>query len=305
MLNAGVSIIRALQSVPKTGKYGRLFSRIEQDVSRGSSISDAAQNHRKAFQKLDLVLIRVGEETGQLSEMFEHLSDWYAFRQRMNRTIRSGLALPILLIHALALIGPIVPFAVSGFDGSVYLREFLKIIAIFYIPAAVILAIIYLTPKRGPLRWMLDVFVIGMPMLGKAVRELELSRYTKIFSITYRAGVPIIQCAEMATETVSNRVMVRRLEGAVQKGRDGQEMSLGFSRGLPAEFINVWQVGEESGELDNATWHLAKMHTDNSEMRFKIIAEWVPRMIYAIVSGVIIYYIIKAAGMIYGNLIGL
>ena len=302
MLDAGVSITRALQSVSKRGAYGRLFSRIEKDVACGNGLYDAVWNQKKKFQKLDTVLIRVGEETGQLAEMFAELSQWYSFRQRLNRTVRSGMIFPLFMIHALAFIAPVVPFALGGFDGGVYLNKFLFILAIFYIPAAAILAVIFLTPKRGPLRWMLDGFVIRMPLLGKAVRELELSRYTKIFAITYRAGVPIVQCAEMATETVSNCIMSRQLEGAVEKARSGQEMSLGFSRALPAEFISVWEVGEESGELDNSAARLGRMHAENAQMRFEIIAQWIPRIVYAIVACVMIYYIFRGYSQIYGNL---
>ncbi|MEN8126431.1 MAG: type II secretion system F family protein [Planctomycetota bacterium] len=303
MLDAGVSIMRTLQSVHKRGKYGRLFLRIEQDVARGNGFYEAALNQKKQFQKLDLVLIRVGEETGQLSEMFDELSQWYSFRQRLNRTVYSGMAFPILMIHALAFLAPVVPFALGGFDTSIYLREFLKILAIFYIPGAVIAAIVFLTPKRGPLRWILDRFVMLVPLLGKAVRELELSRFTKIFAITYRAGVPIVQCAEMATEVVSNGVMHQRLKGAGPMAQTGQEMSAGFSRALPAEFISVWQVGEESGELDNSAGRLAKMHADNAEMRFTLIAQWTPRIIYAIVACVMIYYIFVGYSQIYGSLL--
>jgi MSHA biogenesis protein MshG len=234
--------------------------------------------------------------------MFEELSRWYSFRERLNQTIRSGMVYPILMIHALAFLGPVVPFALNGFDGGIYIHGFVKILSFFYIPAAVILLIKYFTPKQGPLRWMMDSFTIFLPLLGKAVRELELSRYTKIFAITYRAGIPIVRCTQMASEAVSNRVMWRYLKGAQERAELGEELSLGFSKALPAEFISVWQVGEESGELDNSAWRLAQMHADNAEMRFSIIAQWIPRLIYAIVAGVMIYYIFKGYSQIYGNL---
>ena len=298
MLDAGMPIIRALQTIQKRGKYGRLFGEIEQDVSQNvCSVTDAVEIRRKKFKKLDVTLIRVGEETGQLAEMFGELSQWYTFRQRLRRIAMAGMALPILYIHALAFIFPLVPFAFSGFDTSVYLKTMLSILAVFYIPAAVILGIIFLTPKTGPLRWLLDTFVMIIPVLGKAIRELELSRYCKVFSITYRAGVPIIQCTKMATDTVSNRVMHQRLRGGYDKVQVGDEMSTGFSRALPAEFIALWEIGEESGELDQATWRLGDIHAQNAEFRFNIIAEWVPRLIYYTILGMTVMGIIYAIMM--------
>lgn len=303
MLNAGMPITRALQSASKTGRYGRLFRTIEEQVVAGNSLSDVIRRYPRQFDKLDRTLIHVGEETGQLAEMFEELSRWYSFRQRLNRTMSSGMVFPILMIHALAFIAPVVPFALGGFDGGIYLNGFLRIIAIFYIPALMILAIVFLTPNRGPLRWMLDAFVIKMPLLGKAIRELELSRYSKIFSITYKAGVPITRCVEMATDSVGNEVMRRRLCGACDKVAMGDNMSAGFSRSLPSEFICVWEVGEESGELDESAWRLGNMHADNAEMRFSFIAQWIPIIIYAIVACVMAYHIIKGYSQIYGGLI--
>ncbi|MCD6175929.1 MAG: type II secretion system F family protein [Planctomycetes bacterium] len=302
LLDAGVPITRALQSVSKTGRYGRLFKTIQEQVAAGNSLSDAINQYPRQFDKLDQTLIHVGQETGQLAEMLEELSRWYSFRQRLNRTMRSGMLFSILMIHLLAFIAPVVPFALSGFDWSLYIQGILGILAIFYIPALIILAIVFLTAKCGPLRWMWDAFVIRMPLLGKAIRELELSRYSKIFSITYKAGVPITRCIEMATDVVGNQIMRRRLCGACDKVAQGEEMAAGFSRSLPREFICVWEVGEESGELDESARRLGNMHADNTEMRFSLIAQWTPRIIYAIVACVMIYYIFTGYSQIYGNL---
>ncbi|MFZ9011371.1 MAG: type II secretion system F family protein, partial [Anaerohalosphaeraceae bacterium] len=134
MLDAGVPITRALQSATKTGRVGRLFQTIETQVARGNSLSDVIRHYPRQFDKLDQTLIQVGEETGQLAEMLEALSQWYAFRQRLRRTTRTGLVLPVAMIHALALIAPVVPFALGGFDISIYVRGFLSILAIFYTP---------------------------------------------------------------------------------------------------------------------------------------------------------------------------
>ena len=302
MLDAGVPITRTLQTVHKQGKYGRLFKKIESQVAAGSSLTDAVQTHKRQFQQLDRTLIEVGEQTGQSAEMFEALSQWYAFRQRLNRAVRSGMLLPVLYIHAMAFIVPIVSCALSGFDFSGYAGDVIRILLWFYIPAAIIFGIIFLTPKHGPLRWLLGIFVMMVPLLGKAIRELELSRYSNVFAITYKAGVPIVECARMATDSVTNLVMRRKLKGASEKVKLGEEMSTGFSKSLPGEFAALWEVGEESGDLDDSARRLADMHAYNAELRFTAIAQWVPRIIYGIVCLVMIHLVFKSYSQIYGNL---
>ncbi len=301
MLAAGVPITRALRSVHKSGKTGRLFTRIAEEVAAGHSLTDVVRSHHRSFPQLDITLIEVGEETGQLPEMFEAMSQWYAFRRRLRRVIRSGMILPILYIHATAFIVPVISCAFSEFDPAVYVRGVLVILGLFYIPAAVIMAVICWTPKRGPLRYILDRISISLPLLGGAIRELELSRYCKVFAMTYKAGLPIVRCAQMATDAVANRVMLAWLKGACEVVKTGEEMSKGFSRSLPGEFLGIWQTGEDSGDLDDAAFRLGRMHADNAEAKWTAIAQWTPRLVYAVVAMVMIYFILKGYSQIFSR----
>lgn len=303
MLNAGVPIVRALRQGHISGKYGHLFSRIEQDVANGTALADAFERYQKHFAPLDIALIRVGEETGQIAEMFEALSQWYAFRQRLINTIRLGMLLPVFYIHAAAVLIPVVPFALGGWDWSIYFEGMFAILALAYIPALTIWAVVYLTPRRSAVRRILDNITLAIPLVGKAVRELSLSRYCNTFSITYKAGVPILQCAAMAADSVANSVIRSQLVGAYQKVKAGQEMSEGFSRRLPAEFINIWQVGEESCQLDESAYRLGRMHAENAERHFTMLARIFPFMVYIIVIVLISFFIIMAYSRIYGRLI--
>ncbi len=302
MLAAGVPITRSLQSVDKRGKAGQLFTQISREVAAGQSLTDAVALHKKQFSSLDLILIEVGEQTGQLAEMFEALSQWYAFRHRLGRSMRSGMVLPLLYIHATALIVPVIACAFSEFDPMVYIRGVLGILAVFYFPAAVILGIICLTPKHGPLRWMMDRVVLSMPLLGSAIRDLELGRFSKVFAITYKAGIPIARCAEMATDSLSNVRVRGKLSGGCEQIKRGEEMSVGFSASLPGEFLGLWQTGEESGDLDDAARRLGEMYADNAERKFTTLAQWTPRLIYAIVCMVMVYYLIQGYSQIFSRM---
>jgi len=302
MLNAGVPIVRALRLGHSTGKYGRLFSCIEQDVAGGTALADAFEKHNKDFAPLDIALIRVGDETGQTAEMFEALSQWYAFRQRMINTVRFGLLLPVFYIHAAAVLIPFVSFALSGWDWSIFFEGMFAILALAYVPALTILAVFYLTPRQGLLRRILDQIILIIPLVGKAVRELSLSRYCNIFAITYKAGLPILQCAKMAADSIGNSVLRSRLTGAYENVKAGREMSDGFSRYLPAEFINIWQVGEETGQLDDSAYRLGNMHAENAQRHFTMLAKIVPFVIYLIVIFLIAFFIIMAYSKLYGTL---
>jgi type II secretory pathway component PulF len=294
MLNAGMPIIRSLQTVHKRGRYGRLFKKIEREVAAGSSLTDAVQAHKCRFQPLDRTLIEVGEQTGQSAEMFEELSQWYAFRQRMIRTAMTGMLIPVLYIHAAAVLLPFPFILLGGWDTGKYLWAMFGILGTFYIPLLIILGIIYLTPRQGPLRWLLDIFVMLIPVIRKAVRDLDLSCYCKVFAISYRAGIPIIESARMATDSVKNQVMRYQLKGAYENTKVGDPMSGGFSKSLPGEFFGIWEVGEESGNLDDSAKRLGDIYAFNAENTINILAKAIPMLIYFFIIGVLAYVIIKA-----------
>lgn len=303
LLAAGVPITRAFKSLHKRGRIGKVFGDIEQGVARGTSLAEAVEARKRDFDPLDIALIRVGEDTGQLADVFQMLGQWYSFRQRLRRIIRSGLVLPILLIHFAALIAPIPALALSGWDVQTYIRGVLTILRMFYIPATAILAVLYLTPRRGPLRTALDAFALAVPVLGAAVRDMALSRYCTIFGITLKAGLPILRAAELALDAVPNAVVRRALRGGAAAVKAGNEMSAGFSRTrLPAEFIAVWEVGEETGDLDDSAARLGRIYGENAERGFEAVAVWIPRLVYFAVCAMMVYAIFSSAMKIFGNI---
>ncbi len=303
MLAAGVSVVRALQTVPKGGRIGRVFQQIAASVADSQSLAEAVEHHKSSFDPLDVALIRIGEDTGQLPEMFEMLSEWYAFCQRLRRIIGSGLMLPVVMIHLLALMAPVPSFAMGGWDVGLYIQSAIGILLLFYIPAAVVLGVIYLTPRRGLLRTLLDTFVLAVPVLGPAVRDVALSRYCRIFAIGLKAGLPIRRAADLAAQVAGNTVIRRAVAGGIDAVKRGEEISTGFSsRRLPEEFIAVWQVGEETGDLDESTERLGRIYAENAQRRFQALAVWTPRMVYAIVAAVMAWHIIKSYMTLYGDL---
>lgn len=305
LLEAGVPIGRALKTAHKRGRIGRLFGHIADDVSKATSLAEAVERRKRHFEPLDVSLIRVGEDAGELGAVFEMLGQWYSFRHRIHRTILSGLILPIMLIHFAAVLIPVPQLALGGWDVAAYVQAVLIFLAAFYIPACVVGGIIYLTPRRGPLRVVLDTIVMGIPVLSSAVRDLALSRYCNVFGMTLKAGVPIVQAAAMAADAAQNAVIRRALAGGTRAVQQGNEMSTGFSRRLlPADFIAVWEVGEETGNLDESALRLGGIYAENAERGFEAVAVWVPRLVYFIICGAMAYFVVKGFMSIYGNLGG-
>ena len=301
LLKAGVPVLQSFRNAAETsrGKTRRALSVVANSVSRGDSLIEAMSRHPKVFMPLDVILVEAGEASGNLSEVLEFLSRWYDFRNRLRRAIVSGMVFPIFLIHFAAVIGPAPSFVLKQYTLAQYYMQAAVILALLYVPTIIILVILHLSPKTGPARLMLDTLALRIPLLGQAIRNLALSRFCRAFIMLYKAGIPIIECVEVAAGVTGNAVITRMVKGGADSGRSGNSISAGFSKKLPPDLLSIWQVGEDTGRLDEAIEPIADEFAEVSELLFTELGKWVPRLVYFGICIIMAFQIVKAWRVIY------
>ena len=306
MLDAGVPITRSLPTAVDglRGSDAKVFESIAKQISAGHSLTESMEKFKTVFTILEILAVKTGEKSGNLPASLNLLSKWFEFRYRLKGTITSGMMLPVLVFHLAAIIVPLIPqflaMAEHGFNIAAYIRSVINILALFYVPLIVITAILNLAPKTGFLRKSLDSLILRIPLLGKAVRHLAVSRYCMAFHMLCKAGVPTLDCANTSAQVTGNIVIAELFKGGVDSVRAGNAVSQGFSPKIGPEFLNMWQIGEETGELDNITKRLADSNAENAEFLFKEFANWLPRFVYFLVSIFMIYMVLQYASMVFG-----
>ncbi len=115
----------------------------------------------------------------------------------------------------------------------------------------------------------------------------------------YKAGVPITECAVKAPELTGNLIIAGLFKGGAASTKAGNMTCDGFSRRLPLDYLNLWQTGEEIGELDRMVDKIAEIAGDRAELLFTEFAKWLPRLVYALVCIVMIIRILTMAAGIY------
>lgn len=304
MLEAGVPLLRSLKTVSSGLKphMRRAFLRLAESASKGNTLAETMAQSPKTFDPVDVTLIRAAETAGSLPDSFKLLSEWHEFSHRIGKKMLSGMILSILLIHATAFLAPVPAFALGGWQTKLYLISVVKILSLFYIPAAIIFIILRMTPKTGPLRRLLDQLTLKIPLfLGRAVYKLALSRYCWVFHVLIKAGVPITDCAEKAAAATGNAVVTDLFKPAVASAKAGRPVSDGFPSKLPLDFLEIWRVGEEIGNLDDITKRLADNNAEDAEFWFNEFARWLPRLVYFFIAILMIYFVFRFYLSIYSQ----
>ncbi len=254
----------------------------------------------KVFSPVDVMVVAAADASGNLAECLKLLSSWHDFFDRLKHMFVSKMMLPLLLIFLVS----ILEAAPALFSGKINIHQYLvrmvSIQLIFYGPIVIIIAIARLTPQKGFFRRLLDGVILLVPVLRKAVKELAISRYCNVFYMLFKAGVPIIQCAQQASEYTGNAFVTDMFAGGAKSALAGNLVSEGFSAGLDQNFMACWQIGEESGELDNVVARLAKSSSETAERLFIELGKWVPKLLYFAVSLYIAASVFKGYATLHG-----
>ncbi|MHC4266370.1 MAG: type II secretion system F family protein [Planctomycetota bacterium] len=303
LLEGGVPILRSLKALTpglKAGKIKRVFLEILKDVSEGNSMSDTMAKHPRVFAPLDVSVIKASEMSGNLPQSLLMLSKWYEFCSKVKGVIIAGLLLPAVLLLIAAFVGPFIPYVLGSISQRRYCIEVILILVVFWIPGISLYLLFTFMPTKGHFRRGVDEFLLAIPVIGGPLRSIALSRYCRAFNMLYSAGVPITKCAETACEATNNTAIAARLRGGAKSAQEGRMVSEGFSPSLPAEFIQPWLIGEESGGLDKVTEHMGDVTSERAEFMLGQLGRWLPRIVYGLVSAMILIQIVRGLAALGG-----
>jgi MSHA biogenesis protein MshG len=236
-------------------------------------------------------MIRIGELTGRLDEIFLRMFDYLEFDREMRARIHSALRYPIFVIAAmLAAIAVINIFVIPAFAkvyagfhtelplmtriliaSSNFTIRFWPLILVMLV-CAVVGFRMYINTPAGRHEW--DKRKLSFPIAGKIMLKGTLARFARTFALSARSGVPIVQSLSVIAATVNNAYMTSRVE----QMRDGVERGESIFRTAVATgvftpvVLQMVAVGEETGELDTLMDEIADMYEREVDYELKTLS---------------------------------
>ena len=305
LLKAGVPIMNALKGLEGSGEnksLARLMRELREGLESGSELSTCMTRQPKAFNPFYVAMVRVGELTGRLQEVFLSLFHHLEFEKFMREQVRSAVRYPSFVIITMAVAVIIINVFVIPTFAKVYagfkaeLPAITKGLIAFsnftvaYWPALLGILIVlafgvrfYINTKRGRLVW--DEFKLRLPIAGPIMLNATLARFARSFGLAIRSGVPAVQALTIVAGTVDNDHMGRKIEAM----REGVERGESLRRTAAAAGIftpmvlQMLAVGEESGEIDEMMGEIAELYQREVEYSLKNLASQIePVLIVAL-----------------------
>jgi type IV pilus assembly protein PilC len=304
LLDAGLPILRCLDILiqGQQGGLRRALAHVRDTLSRGSSLAESMDRHRTLFPEMDRMLIQAGETAGTVGRSLRLLSEWHEFVHRITRRMMLAMFYPFMLFSAAACVLALPGLVLGQVTIWGYLRQVVGFLLFLYLPVLVVVVFVLLRERVPLLKWPLDLLALKVPVLGQAIYQASICRYARVFAMLYQAGVPIAEAAERATRVAGNALVARQFAGARESVRQGGPASEGFSARLPVEYRSLWQIGEETGDLDKTAAKIAEISGDRADLYFTTFATGLPKVIYFVLLAITAGVVLLFATQFYGNL---
>ncbi len=295
LLKAGVPILKALSGLQESAVNPTMVEVIKDirvSLDSGRELSASMRRHPEVFSFFYVSLVRVGELTGQLENVFLRLYHHLEFEKEIREAIRAAVRYPIFVLCAMAgaivivnlFVIPAFAKVYSGFKAELpFLTKLLinfsnLMVETWYLQLAALIGAVFafrawIATRQGKYTW--DRYKLKIPIAGKILLKATLARFARSFSLALQSGVPVVQALSTVALVVDNDYIGQRIE----QMRDGVERGESVLRTAVAAGIfttvvlQMIAVGDETGELDSLLREVADLYENDVEYEVKTLSQ--------------------------------
>jgi general secretion pathway protein F len=313
LLNSGIPLDRALSITVELTESDE-FRAVVQDVLRvlkgGKSLADSLATHPAYFGELYINMVRAGEASGSLAQVFQRLAEFEVTRDELRNFIIGSMIYPALLscvglASVLVLMYYVVPRFASAFAASqmaiplptqimLSISDFVRTYGWIFLLAFILgMAAFqsYIRSVAGRLWW--DRARLKLPLLGDALLKAETARFARAMSTLVSNSVPLVQSLGIARGILNNKIVANAIEGITLGVKRGEGLANPLRRSgvFPPLAGHLLSVGEETGHLDAMFARMAEIYetdTKTAIKRFTAVFEPVVILVMGVVVGALI-----------------
>lgn len=297
LLKSGVPIMRGLAGLQESAinrAFGRVIKDLRDSLDSGRELSAAMRRHEKIFDNFYLSMVRVGEMTGRLDDVFLRLFNHLEFERDMRTRVKSAVRYPTFVLAAMTIAVFVVNVLVIPQFAKVFaslganlplMTRILMATSSFttrYWPFMIVAAIAGFFAVRAwvaspPGRFAWDKGKLRIPVAGKIILKATMARFARSFALSSRSGVPIVQALTVVSQTVDNKYLCARIEqmrDGVERGESILRTSVTAGIFTPI-VLQMIAVGEETGSLDDLMDEIAAMYEREVDYELKTLASQV------------------------------
>ncbi|QSR25790.1 pilus assembly protein PilC [Nocardioides aromaticivorans] len=321
-LRAGLPILDAVHAIgaeSENSSVRRMMHDIEDGLRTGDRFSDTLERYPKVFPEFYRGIVRSAELTGELDTVLARLAVYIERDLEARRKIKSALIYPIAVaIMSVATVLVLAIYVLPKFEDF-----FNDLDAELPLPTRMLLgftdflgnwwwailagigawlAISWLVLRFDRGKYARDAFLLRVPVLGETIQYALVERFCRVMSSMVGAGVNLPEAIRVATDSLRNRVFIRRLNGVTEQMLEGQGLAgpLARTQLFPGTATSMLRVGEETGSMDTQLEVTAEYYEDELDYKIAKLTALFEPIVIIVMGGIVGFVAVALVSAMYG-----
>lgn len=279
LINSGTPIVESLTALSEQAESShlkRIIVDIKEKVSTGMSFSESLSHYPRYFSPVYVNLVKAGETGGNLDSVMEELAELGEKQEAVKGKVMAAMAYPVFmtvvgLIVMIILFVLVVPKIISIFDNMgqalplptrllIFTTNFLQGYWIHLLLLTTFLFIFLLRGyKTTKGKSYIDRFLLRVPVTGKIICKLDVSRFSRTLSLLLSGGVPVTEALNIVKDVVKNSAISDNIERAKNNLAEGGDLHSPLKEAgiFPPVAVHMIAVGERGGKLEDMLLNIA------------------------------------------------
>jgi type IV pilus assembly protein PilC len=324
LTSAGVPLLEGLSDLRDTSPnphFQKVLGALVSDVEGGKMLSYAMAEYPSVFSNVFVSLVRAGEQTGKLPEVFENLAATLKWQDELISQTKRLMAYPlfvlVVVLSAVAfLMVYLVPQMVSflrnmGQELPLQTKILIFISNAFVnywwlmlsVPVLLVMLVVFMVRQSPEARYRFDYIKLNMPVTGPILQKIILARFARYFALMYQTGIPILDAIKTCEDIAANQVVANALKRAHQQINAGDSMSESFrNAGLfPPLVVRMIRVGENTGALDKSLLKISYFYDRDVNESIEKMLKLLEPALTVVLGAILAFIMFSVLGPVYDS----
>lgn len=283
MLMTGVPIVQALKLVSENHKKAEMKSilmSVTRAVEAGTPMSKAMRTASTHFDPLYTDLIATGEQSGNLSQVFERLATYREKSEQLRAKVIKALIYPAMVVLvalgvSYLMLTRVIPEFEQMFTGfgadlpaftqmvlnlSAWTQNWGPFIGLSFV--SLLISGKIMSQRSDSFRLLAARSSLRVPILGPVLSKAAIAKFSRTLATSFSAGIPILTALKTTSKTSGNMHYQLAIEEVYRDTAAGMPMYIAMRNCnvFPELVLQMVMIGEESGRLDDMLNKIAAIY---------------------------------------------
>lgn len=310
MLHAGVPLVQAMgiiTSAAENPRMQKLLTTIKGDIEGGSTFNESLAKHPVHFDELFINLVAAGESAGVLDTVLDTIATYKERIESIKGKVKKAMYYPAAVVAvavgvSVLLLLKVIPqfesvFATFGAD----LPFFTKLVVemsrtlqktwwfVFLIVIISGVGFIQAKKRSRAFAHFLDRLILKIPIIGEVISKAALARFARTLSITFSAGVPLVEALKTVAGATGNIVYEEAVYYIRESVSSGHQLQLSMQQTnvFPPMLIQMTAIGEEAGSLDEMLLKSAEFYEEEVNNTVDALSSLLEPIVIVVIGGMV------------------